>query len=75
MKSRISNVVNHKYCELDGTECIKCRKCHYMPKPSRNLLSKLLIVILIALLIYIMFFQTLPMAVKLYQLQGGITIG
>ena len=26
MKSRISNVVNHKYCELDGTECIKCKK-------------------------------------------------
>lgn len=69
MKSRISNIVNHRYCELDGTECIKCQKCNYIPKPSRNLLSKLVIALLIILLIYIIFFQTIPMAIKLYQLQ------
>ena len=68
MESRISKVINYRYCQLDGKECTKCKKCNYMPKQKSNLASKLVIILLIILLFYILFFQTIPMAIELYHL-------
>lgn len=69
VKSRIAFFAENKYCHLDGKECTRCEKCKYIPKKSRNWLSKIIIILLIIILLYLIFFQMLPMAIELNQLK------
>ena len=62
-KSRIKRYHHgNNYCELDGRECVHCRKCDHIKrqKQSSNFLLKLVIACLIIIVIYLLVFQIIP---------------
>lgn len=54
--------INHRYCELDGTKCIRCHKCESLPTKSSNWLNKVLITLVIICLIVFVAYPTLMIA-------------
>lgn len=64
MKSRITEYINHQYCELDGSECTRCQKCEYLPSQSSNRLNNFLIVCVIVCVIIFVLNPLLMMGVE-----------
>ena len=65
-KSRIKKYHHeNNYCELDGKECIHCRKCdHIRSAKKSNFLLKFLLVLLIILICYLLMCHIKPAGIE-----------